>query len=117
MMSQVAPGLNGPTAPTNVALGPSISHIAAVPSSPCQMMSDLPSPLKSPVPLISQFGPGLNPTRPTAPTNVALGPFADHTSVTLPCPNEENAKGPQERRVPLAPQLMPECRPTRARAK
>src|SRR5262245_31420954 len=24
------------------------------------------------------------------------------------------AKGPQERRVPLAPHLMPECRPTRA---
>ena len=39
---------------------PSISQIAGVPSSFCHRMSDLPSPLKSPVPLICQLGPGLN---------------------------------------------------------
>ena len=35
---------------------PSISQIAAVPSSFCQRMSDLPSPLKSPVPSTCQLG-------------------------------------------------------------
>src|SRR5262245_4005551 len=78
MISQVGPGLNGPTGPTNVVLVPSISQIAGVPSSPCQMMSDLPSPLKSPVPLISQFGPGLN--GPMAPTKVLLVPSISHAA-------------------------------------
>ena len=59
LICQPGPGLNGPTAPTNVAVVPSISQIETVPSSPCQTMSDLPSPLKSPVPLMCQVGPGL----------------------------------------------------------
>ena len=46
-----------------------IGQIAGVPSLFCQRMSDLPSPLKSSVPLISQFGPGLN--EPAAPTETA----------------------------------------------
>ena len=49
---------------------PSISQIAGVPSLPCHRMSDLPSPLKSPLPLICQLGPGLN--EPAAPTATAL---------------------------------------------
>jgi hypothetical protein len=38
--SQSGPGLNGPTSPTNMALVPSMSHIATAPLSPCQRMSD-----------------------------------------------------------------------------
>ena len=56
---QSGPGLNEPAALTDRTLVPSISQIEGVPFWPCQMMSDLPSPLKSPVPLISQLGPGL----------------------------------------------------------
>ena len=41
---------------------PFISQIAGVPSALCHRMSDLPSLLKSPVPLICQLGPGLRPT-------------------------------------------------------
>jgi hypothetical protein len=48
--SQCDPGLNEPAALVDSTLVPSISQIAGVPSLPCQMMSDLPSPLKSPVP-------------------------------------------------------------------
>ena len=82
LMCQAGPGLNGPTAPTNVVLAPSISHIAAVPLSCCQMMSDLLSPSKSPVALTCQVGPGLTPT---APTNVALVPSISHAAgVPLP---------------------------------
>src|SRR6267142_2651209 len=54
-----APEGNGPTAPTHVDCAPSMSQMAGVPSSPCHRMSDLPSPLKSPVALICQLGPGL----------------------------------------------------------
>ena len=42
---------------------PLISHIAGVPLSFCHWMSDLPSPLKSPVPSTCQLGPGLEPTQ------------------------------------------------------
>ena len=51
---------------------PSISQIAGVPSSCCHRMSDLPSPLKSPVPLTCQLGPGLN--GPAAPVDSAVEP-------------------------------------------
>jgi len=80
-MCQVGPGLNGPTAPTNVVLGPSINHIEAVPLSPCQMMSALPSPSKSPLPLTCQVGPGLN--EPAAVTVVAVVPSISHAA-TVP---------------------------------
>jgi hypothetical protein len=69
---QSDPGLNEPAAPIDTTLVPSISQIAGVPFWPCHRMSDLPSPLKSPAPLISQLGPGLN--GPTAPTEVLVVP-------------------------------------------
>ena len=65
-------GLKGPTAPTKVVVVPSISQIAGVPSLPCHRMSERPSPLKSPVPLICQLGPGLN--EPAIPTDTAVMP-------------------------------------------
>ena len=49
LISQLGPGLNGPIAPANVTLVPSISQIAGVPSSFCHRMSASLSPLKSPV--------------------------------------------------------------------
>ena len=52
-------------------LVPFISQIAGVPSLPCQRMSALPSPLKSPVPTTLQPGPGV--VRAPAPT--MLVPF------------------------------------------
>ena len=66
MTCQSCPGLNEPAAPPERKFMPSMNQIAGVPSSCCQRMSDLPSPLKSPVPLTCQLGPGLN--GPTAPT-------------------------------------------------
>src|SRR6476646_9297311 len=57
-----APEANGPTAPTHVDCAPFMSQIAGVPSSPCHRMSLLPSPLKSPVPITCQDGPGFGPT-------------------------------------------------------
>src|SRR4051812_47140651 len=68
-----APEGNGPTAPTHVDCAPFISQMAGVPSSPCHRMSDLPSPLKSPLPLICQLGPGL--PEPAALLDNRLPPF------------------------------------------
>ena len=49
----------------------------------CQTMSDLLSPLKSPVALMCQAGPGLN--EPMAPTEVLLVPFINQAAaVPLP---------------------------------
>jgi hypothetical protein len=59
-------------AATSVAPRPSISQIAGVPSLPCHKMSDLPSPLKSPLPSICQLGPGLN--DPAAPIDTTCVP-------------------------------------------
>src|SRR5436190_92685 len=57
MRCQSVPGLDEPAAFVDMKLVPFISQIAGVPSLPCHRMSDLPSPSKSPVPLICQLGP------------------------------------------------------------
>jgi hypothetical protein len=59
-MCQSVPGLNEPAALLDTKFIPFISQIAGVPSLPCHRMSGLPSPLKSPLPLTCQLGPGLN---------------------------------------------------------
>ena len=56
-MCQSVPGLDEPAALTLNVWVPSISQIAGVPSLFCHRMSDLPSPLKSPVPLTCQLVP------------------------------------------------------------
>src|SRR5262245_4616975 len=100
LICQSGPGLNGPTAPTNVALVPSMSQIAGVPSLPCHRMSDLPSPLKSPVPLICQSGPGLN--GPTAPANVALVPSISHIAAVPLSPCQMMSDLPSPLKSPVA---------------
>src|SRR3954462_12376284 len=58
MMCQSCPGLDTPATSPETKLVP-INQIAGVPSLFCHRMSDLPSPLKSPLPLTCQLGPGL----------------------------------------------------------
>src|SRR5258705_401595 len=104
---QSGPGLNEPAVLTDRTLVPSISQIEGVPLLCCHRMSDLPSPLKSPVPLISQLGPGLN--GPTAPTNVASVPSISHiAAVPLSCCQMMSSlPSPLKSPVPLICQVGP----------
>src|SRR5258705_4036268 len=104
---QSGPGLNEPAVLTDRTLVPSISQIEGVPLLCCHRMSDLPSPLKSPVPLISQLGPGLN--GPTAPTNVAWVPSISQTAgvPSWPCHRMSDLPSPLKSPVPLICQVGP----------
>src|SRR5258706_12132277 len=57
---------------------PFISHTAGVPSTFCQRMSTLPSPLKSPDPTACHVVPGLEPARPPP---VSVVPFISQIAV------------------------------------
>ena len=63
-------------------------------------MSDLPSPLKSPLPLISQLGPGLEPT---AVTVTAVVPFISQSAAvpSLPCHRMSDLPSPLKSPLPL----------------
>ena len=79
---------------------PSISQIAGVPSSCCHRMSDLPSPLKSPVPLTCQLGPGLN--EPTAPRSQhSCRPSARSLASLVFCHRMSDLPSPLKSPVPL----------------
>src|SRR6266850_4504092 len=102
MTCQSAPGLNEPAAPIDTTLVPSMVQMTGVPSSFCHRMSDLLSPLKSPVPSMCQLGPGLN--GPTAPANVALVPSISQTAAVplSPCQRMSALPSPLKSPVPLA---------------
>src|SRR6478735_6035265 len=112
IMCQSDPGLNEPAVAIDTTLVPSMVQMAGVPSSFCHRMSDLPSPLKSPVPLISQLGPGLN--GPIAPTNVALVPSISQSAgvPSFPCQRMSDLPSPLKSPVPLICQLGPGYGPT-----
>ena len=82
---QLGPGLNEPAALLDNTLLPFINQIAGVPSLPCHRMSDLLSPLKSPVALICQLGPGLN--EPAALADTTLVPSMSQIAgvPSVPC--------------------------------
>src|SRR5258705_9132718 len=86
---------------------PFISQTAGVPSLPCHRMSDLPSPLKSALPLTCQLGPGLN--GPAAPTDTALVPSISQIAgvPSLPCHRMSDLPSPLKSPVPLTCQLGP----------
>ena len=85
---------------TDTAFMPSISQIAAVPSLPCHRMSDLPSPSKSPLALICQFGPGLN--GPAAPTDRAFVPSISQIAAAPPLSCHRMSDLPSPLKSPLA---------------
>ena len=107
------PGLNGPTAPTNVALVPSIVQTAGVPSLPCHRMSERPSPLTSLAAPICQLGPGLK--GPTAPTKVVVVPSISQIAgvPSLPCHRMSERPSRLKSPVPLICQLGPGSQPAR----
>ena len=88
-------------------LVPFISQIAGVPSLPCHRMSDLPSPLKSPLPLTCQLGPGLN--EPAALTVTAVVPSISQIEgvPSLPCHKMSDLPSPLKSPLPLTCQLGP----------
>src|SRR5438270_614626 len=73
---QAGPGL-APTTALFKTLAPSSSQTAARPSSFCQIMSDLPSPLTSSAPLMCHEVPGL---LPTALPDICVAPFISQTA-------------------------------------
>src|SRR6266545_334982 len=112
MMSQSAPGLPGPTAPsTDTRLVPFINQIAGVPSVFCHRMSDLLSPLKSPAPSTCQLGPGVNPTFPADTTSV---PFINQIAgvPSVFCHRMSDLPSPLKSPVPWTCQLGPGLNPT-----
>src|SRR3984893_3833015 len=84
---------------------PFISQIAASPLSFCHRMSARPSPLKSPVPLACQLGPGL----PTTAPPITLVPFISQiaTEPSSFCHRTSEKPLPLKSPAPLTCQLGP----------
>src|SRR5436190_527888 len=81
--------------------------MTGVPSWPCHRMSDLPSPLKSPVALTCQFGPGLN--EPAALLDSTVEPSISQMAgvPSLPCHRMSDLPSPLKSPLALICQSGP----------
>ena len=107
MTCQSLPGLNEPAAPPKMKFIPSISQIAGVPSLLCHRMSDLPSPLKSPVPSIVPARPWIE--RPDGSHGHGIDAVhqPDGGLPSLFCQRMSDLPSPLKSPVPLICQLGP----------